>query len=307
MGKALRKLGCLSPAELVERRVGVALPASDVIPVRLAVAGEENAGRGHGSRLAPVDLGLAGKVAVVTGSSRGIGRGIATRLVEEGADVVFSARGAEALEEAVAAAEGPGGAYGVVADVSTPDGAAAVVDAARSVFGGLDVVVNNVGGSGARTIDAMDAEDLDAVLHRNLFPALHVTRAAIPALRERGGGVIALIASIWGREGGGSPSYNVAKAAEISLAKAMAADLAKDGIRAFSVAPGSTLFPGGSWERRQLEDPEGIAAFVERELPWGRFGTVDEIADVVAFLVSSRASWVVGTCVTIDGGQSRSF
>ena len=254
-----------------------------------------------------MDLGLAGKVAVVTGSSRGIGRGIATRLVEEGADVVFCARGAEALEEAVAAAEGPGGAYGVVTDVSTPDGAAAVVDAAQSVFGGLDVVVNNVGGSGARTIDAMDADDLDAVLHRNLFPALHVTRAAIPALRERGGGVIALIASIWGREGGGSPSYNVAKAAEISLAKAMAADLAKDGIRVFSVAPGSTLFPGGSWERRQLEDPEGIAAFVERELPWGRFGTVDEIADVVAFLVSSRASWVVGACVPIDGGQSRSF
>ncbi len=254
-----------------------------------------------------MDLGLAGKVAVVTGSSRGIGRGIATRLVEEGADVVFSARGAEALEEAVAAAEGPGGAHGVVADVSTPDGAAAVVDAARSTFGGLDVVVNNVGGSGARTIDAMDADDLDAVLHRNVFPALHVTRAAIAAFRERGGGVIALIASIWGREGGGSPSYNVAKAAEISLAKAMASDLAKDGIRVFSVAPGSTLFPGGSWERRQLEDPEGIAAFVEHELPWGRFGTVDEIADVVAFLVSSRASWVVGTCVTIDGGQSRSF
>ena len=134
-----------------------------------------------------------------------------------------------------------------------------------------------------------------------------MTRAALPALRARGGGVIALIASIWGREGGGSPSYNVAKAAEISLAKAMAGDLAKDGIRVLSVAPGSTLFPGGSWERRQREDPDGIAAFVERELPWGRFGTVDEIADVVAFLVSGRASWVVGTCVTVDGGQSRSF
>jgi 3-oxoacyl-[acyl-carrier protein] reductase len=254
-----------------------------------------------------VDLGLAGSVAVVTGSSRGIGRGIATRLVEEGADVLFCARGAEALEAAVAGAGGPGRAWGVVADVSTPEGAAAVVAGAVSAFGGLDIVVSNVGGSGARTIDDMDADDLEAVLGKNLFPALHVTRAALPALRARGGGVVALVASIWGREGGGSPGYNVAKAAEISLAKAMAGDLAKDGIRVLSVAPGSTLFPGGSWERREREDPEGIAAFVERELPWGRFGTVDEIADVVAFLVSDRASWVVGTCVTVDGGQSRSF
>lgn len=254
-----------------------------------------------------MDLGLTGKVALVTGSSRGIGRGIATRLVEEGADVLFCARGADALEEAVSAARGPGRARGIAADVSTPGGAAAVVDGAVSAFGGLDVIVNNVGGSGARTTDEMDAADLEAVLGKNLFPALHVSRAALPALRGRGGGVIALIASIWGREGGGSPSYNVAKAAEISLAKAMAGDLAKERIRVFSVAPGSTLFPGGSWERRQREDPEGIAAFVERELPWRRFGTVDEIADVVAFLVSGRASWVVGTCVTVDGGQSQSF
>jgi 3-oxoacyl-[acyl-carrier protein] reductase len=254
-----------------------------------------------------VDLGLTGTVALVTGSSRGIGRGIATRLLEEGADVVFCARGEEALGEAVAAVSGPGQAHGIVADVTTPEGALAVVDGAVQAFGGLDIVVNNVGGSGARTIDELDVADLDDVLGRNLVPALAVSRAALPVLRERGGGTIALIASIWGREGGGSPSYNVAKAAEISLAKAMASDLAKDRIRVFSVAPGSTLFPGGSWERRVRDDPEAMAAFVARELPWGRFGTVDEVADVVAFLVSPRASWVVGSCVVVDGGQSRSF
>ena len=254
-----------------------------------------------------MDLGLVGKVALVTGSSRGIGRAIAGRLVEEGADVVFCARGDAALEEAVAGAGGPGNAHAVVADVSTDDGAASVVDAAVSAFGGLDIVVNNVGGSGASTFDQLDRDDLEAVIGKNVVPAVLVSRAALPRLRARGGGVIAMIASIFGRELGGGPSYNLAKAAEISLAKTMARDLAKDRIRVFSVSPGSVLFPGGSWERRQQEDPEGIAAFVERELPWGRFGTVDEIADVVAFLVSERASWVVGTSVVVDGGQSRAF
>jgi len=254
-----------------------------------------------------VDLGLTGKVALVTGSSRGIGRGIATRLLEEGADVVFCARGDEALGEAVAAVGGPGRAHGVVADVTTPEGALAVVDAAVQAFGGLDIVVNNVGGSGARTIDELDVADLDDVLGRNLVPALAVSRAALPALRERGGGTIALIASIWGREGGGSPSYNVAKAAEISLAKAMAHDLARDGIRVLSVAPGSILFPGGGWDRRQKADPDGIAAFVARDIPFGRFGRPEEIGDVVAFLCSPRAGWITGACIPVDGGQSRAF
>ncbi len=254
-----------------------------------------------------MDLGLDGKIALVTGSSRGIGRGIATRLVEEGANVVFCARGEDTLEAAVREAAGPGRAHGVVADLTSADGAAAVVAAAVETFGGLDVVVNNVGGSGGRTIDELDVDDLTEVFGRNVVPALAVSRAALPVLRERGGGTIAMIASIWGREGGGGVGYNVAKAAEISLAKAMAHDLAGDRIRVLSIAPGSTLFPGGSWERRVRDDPEAMAAFVERELPWGRFGTVDEIADVVAFLVSPRASWVVGTCVVVDGGQSRGF
>jgi 3-oxoacyl-[acyl-carrier protein] reductase len=257
-----------------------------------------------------MDLGLEGKVALVTGASRGIGRAIALGLAAEGARVVMCARNAADLEAAVHEARARGGgetaAVGVTADVTTPAGVAALIDAALAAYGGIDVVVNNVGGSGARDFASTDDADLQAVLDRNLFPALRVSRAALPHLTARGG-VIILIASVYGRESGGGPSYNVAKAAEISLAKAMARDLAKDGIRVVSVAPGSVLFPGGGWERRQKADPERIAAFVKREIPCGRFGRPEEIADVVTFLCSPRAGWITGACVPVDGGQSRAF
>ena len=258
-----------------------------------------------------MDLGIEGKVALVTGASRGIGRAIALGLAAEGARVVMCARNVGDLEAAVREARTRGGgqlaAVGVPADVTTPAGVAALVDSALAAYGGIDIVVNNVGGSGARDFAATDDADLQAVLERNLFPALRVSRAALPHLTARGGGVIILIASVYGREAGGGPSYNAAKAAEISLAKAMARDLAKDRIRVVSVAPGSVLFPGGGWDRRQRADPEGIAAFVRREIPCGRFGRPDEIADVVTFLCSPRAGWITGACVPVDGGQSRAF
>ena len=267
-----------------------------------------------------MDLGLTDRVVVVTGASRGIGRAIALALAAEGARVVLCARGSDDLDAAVRAAlavaplplsaQPPGGvaaALGVVADVTTAAGARAPIEAALASYGGVDVVVNNVGGSGARDFAATDDADLQAVLDRNLFPALRVSRAALPLLRARGGGVIVMIASIYGREAGGGPSYNAAKAAEISLAKSMARDLARDRIRVLSVAPGSVLFAGGGWDRRRQADPAGIDEFVAREIPWGRFGRPEEIADVVTFLCSPRAGWITGACIPVDGGQSRAF
>jgi 3-oxoacyl-[acyl-carrier protein] reductase len=126
-------------------------------------------------------------------------------------------------------------------------------------------------------------------------------------MKRRGGGVILMIVSIFGRETGGRMTYNAVKAAEISLAKSLAQQLARDNIRVNSVAPGSILFPGGSWWKRQQADPEGIAEFVRRELPFGRFGTPEEVANVVAFLASPKASWISGASIVVDGCQSRSL
>ena len=174
-------------------------------------------------------------------------------------------------------------------------------------FGGLDILVNNVGlARGSTVVDTSDAEWQEAI-DQTLMPAIRASRLAVPHLRRRGGGSIVMIASIYGRESGGRMTYNAVKAAEISLAKAMAQQLARDNIRVNSVAPGSILFPGGSWHRRQQEDPSGIADFVARELPFGRFGRPEEVGAVVAFLVSPRASWISGASVPVDGCQSRSL
>jgi 3-oxoacyl-[acyl-carrier protein] reductase len=224
---------------------------------------------------------------------------------------VLCARGVERLEEAAAAlralAGDPRHVTEVVADVSTVDGIASVVSRAVDAYGGLDILVNNVGlARGATITDTSDAEWQEA-FDQSLLPAVRASRLAVPHMRRRGGGSIIMIASIYGRESGGRMTYNAVKAAEISLAKSMAQQLARDNIRVNSVAPGSILFPGGSWHRRQQEDPDGIAAFVARELPFGRFGRPEEVGAVVAFLASARASWVSGVCLPVDGCQSRSI
>jgi len=253
-----------------------------------------------------MDLGLAGKLCLVSGASRGIGRAIAHALAREGARVAAVARGPADLDALLGELPGAGHAA-IAADVATADGADAAIARSVAALGGLDVVVTNVGKSFARDAAAMDDADLAKSLDMNLWSAARVAQRAVPHLIARGGGSITMIASIWGREAGGAPAYNAAKAAVIALAKAMARDYAKHAIRVNSIAPGSILFPGGGWERRRTADPEGIADFVRRELPFGRFGTPEEVADVVAFVASARAQWVTGACLPVDGGQGRGF
>ena len=258
-----------------------------------------------------MDLQLSDKVAIVTGSSRGLGLASAKALAAEGCKVTICARGEVKLKHALGElqpiAGGTGRILPVAADLSTEQGVADVVSRTVATLGGLDILINNVGlAKGAGIADTGDAEWHEA-LDQTLFPAIRASRLAVPHMKRRGGGSIVMIASIWGRESGGRMTYNAVKAAEISLAKSMAQQLAADNIRVNSVAPGSIRFPGGSWDRRVQEDPAAMAEFVKRELPFGRFGRPEEVGAVVAFLCSPCASWISGASVPVDGCQSRSL
>jgi 3-oxoacyl-[acyl-carrier protein] reductase len=259
----------------------------------------------------PMDLALHDKVAIVTGSSRGLGLASALALVAEGCRVTICGRTRETLESArhvlIDVAGDADRVLAVQADVSTVDGIAAVVSRTVARCGGVDVLVNNVGSAGGAGLGETSDVQWQEAFDQTLFPAIRASRAVVPHMEARGGGAIVIIASIFGREAGGRMTYNAVKAAEISLAKSLAQQLAPRGIRVNSLSPGSILFEGGSWWKRLQTDPEGIAEFVKRELPFGRFGRPEEVGSVVAFLASPKASWISGTSVVVDGCQSRSF
>lgn len=258
-----------------------------------------------------MDLKLNDKIALITGGSRGIGRAIAFGLAREGCALALCARNEEELTTTAEEIREETGVsvYTRPVDITVKGQVEDFVDAAAAEYGRLDIVVNNAGGNRRKPFVETTDEDWEEILELNLKGHLRCARAAVPHLRRQRAGAIIFVSSIFGREAGGPglSIYNTTKAAIISAAKIMSLELAGEGIRVNSVAPGSIRFPGGSWDRRVQQDPDGMKAFVDQNIPIGRFGRSDEVADLVVFLSSERASLITGTCINIDGGQSHSL
>jgi 3-oxoacyl-[acyl-carrier protein] reductase len=240
-----------------------------------------------------VDLGLAGKVCLVTGSTAGIGLEVATRLAAEGARVVTTGR----------RDDGPGELH-VAADLTERDAADRVVAAAVEGFGRIDCLVNNAGGTQIRKLVELTDDDWQQSFELNLMTAVRTTRAALPHMRS-GSAIVNVSSTAAKRPSLGMPDYSVLKAAMLSYSRLVADVHAADGIRCPAVTPGPTatdawLAPGGLAE--QQGDRDEVLAKVAAGRPLGRLAEPGEIADVIVFLLSPRAAYVTGAAWSVDGG-----
>ncbi len=251
-----------------------------------------------------MDLKLAGRVALITGGSRGIGLATAACFAQEGCHLVISARSAADLAAAKAKLGGAVSVTTVVADVTEPDQAAALVAEAVGVHGGIDVLVNNVGGGGGgRRIGDSTDEDWRRTFELNVVQTVRMMRLAAPHMAGRPGAAVVNIASIsgWTPQLASSGQYGAAKAALIFSTETWALDLNGQGIRVNTVSPGSILIEGNGWDRYRQSEPAGYAEYVAHGFPMGRLGTGEEVADAVVFLASPRSHWINGRNIEVDG------
>jgi 3-oxoacyl-[acyl-carrier protein] reductase len=255
-----------------------------------------------------MDLGLTDKVVFVAGSSRGVGKGIAAVFLDEGARVILTGREAATLK-AAADELSESRVNQVMTFAGDLTQAEVVVEAYRqstSRWGAIDILICNIGSGAAKTGWQLSTAEWERVFQINFWTTIRLVEVFLPSMVEARRGNITLISSIAGLESIGAPiPYGTAKAAIERYAKDLARKVGKNGVRVNTVAPGNILFAGGNWERKLETDAAGVNAMIAAEVPLGRFGGPEEIGAAVAFLASSRASFITGACLVADGGQTR--
>ena len=255
-----------------------------------------------------MDLGLDGKVALVTGGSEGIGKVAARRLAQEGVRVVICARRADVLERAASEITQDGGqVLAVPADVTDPDQINHLFDVAIAAYGGIDILVNNAGKHMSGYFTDMTDEEWRDDLNLKLFAAVRCSRLAIPHMRARGGGRIINITTPAGKAPPArSVPTSVSRAAGIAMTKALSLDYARDNILVNTVCIGHIKSAQQEWwaDHYGYSSMDDWYADKSKEIPLGRVGETDEAADLIVFLASARASYITGTAINMDGGLS---
>ena len=260
-----------------------------------------------------MDLKIKGKYALVTGGTHGIGRAIALALADEGCNVAVCSRDKERVEKMVLELKAKGvDCLGIQADVMIEADIKRTMQNIIDKWGTIHILINNVGGGGrwgSEIIEETKEEVWLEVYNKNVLAAIRFTTLAIPFMRQQKWGRVVTVTSIFGREGGGRPWFAMAKTAQTAMMKALAKKdyLAKDGITFNSVAPGAIMIPDTGWEKMLKEKPKELEEFIKNELPLGRLGRPEEIADVVAFICSEKAALLNGASIPIDGGQGGSL
>jgi len=253
-----------------------------------------------------VNLNLEGRVVLVGGASRGIGLAIATAFIQEGCQVILTARNSDGLGAAVDILGSQ--AFAEVVDLSDPRACEALTCAIERLYGRLDVMVANAGSGTSVRPGQETSDEWQRVIQQNLFTATNLIAASRPLMARGGGGAMVCVSSICGREALGAPvTYSAAKAALEATINGLSRPFAQDQIRLNGVAPGNILFPGGSWENKLQEDPIGVSAMLARDVPRGDFGTPQDVANAVVFLASDRAAFITGAVLVVDGGQTRTW
>jgi 3-oxoacyl-[acyl-carrier protein] reductase len=251
-----------------------------------------------------VDLELQGKVALITGGSRGIGLRTARLFAGEGCSVAICGRELDTLSAAGEELRQKGVSVATIqGDVTKADEAEAIVARCVAELGGIDILINNVGGAtGGKLLEATD-EDWQRTFELNVFQIVRMTRLAVPHLRKRGGGAIVNISSIsgWEAQLAGTAQYGASKAAAIFMTERLALELVHDNIRVNTVSPGSIIWEDGSWDRFRVKNPQSFANYVSDGFPMGRLGKPEEVADVIVFLSSPRSNWINGRHIPVDG------